>query len=150
MPAEAPTTGLVPSVVERSVEVRAHADAVWRVMVDPELGPRWLGGFRFESDWAVGGPFALVGTLNGHLYRDSGTLLGVESGRLLRFAHWSKLWRIPDIPGNRAVMTLALITEGDHTRVDLRHELPAAEALAQHSNFFWRGALEQLRRLCEG
>lgn len=149
MPPETPTAGLAPSVVERTVEVRARADAIWRVMVDPELGPRWLGGFRFESTWEVGGPFALVGTLNGRAYSEAGTLLRVEPGHVLRFAHWSKLWRIPDIPSNQAVMTLALTTEGDHTRVDLRHELPAAEALAQHSNFFWRGALEQLRRLCE-
>ena len=150
MAPEAPSTGFAPSVVERNVEAHAHADAVWRVMVDPELGPSWLGGFRFESTWEVGGPFALVGTLNGHAYREAGALLSVEPGRLLRFAHWSRLWRIPDIPHNRAVMTLTLIPDGDHTRVDLRHELPAGEALAQHSNFFWRGALEQLRRVCEG
>lgn len=149
MPSHSPLAEPGPSVVERTVEVRATADAVWHTMVDPEVGPRWLGGFRFESSWEVGGPFGLVGTLDGHNYREAGTLLTLEPGRLLRYAHWSELWRIPDIPSNRAVMTLTLAGEGDATRILLRHELPAGEALAQHSNFFWRGALEQLRRLCE-
>ncbi len=35
------------------------------------------------------------------------------------------------------------------TRVALRHELPAVEAIVPHARFFWGVALEQLRRLLE-
>lgn len=150
MPLDPDAARPAPTVVERSVVIRAAVDATWRAMMDPELGHRWLGGFRFVSSWEVGGPVSMVGTLNGEDYRDVGTVRMFEAGRVVQYDHWSTLWRVPDAPENRAVLTFSVEPEGEGTRVAIRHELPAVEALAQHSNFFWRGALEQLRRLVEG
>lgn len=48
------------------------------------------------------------------------------------------------------MLTLALEPDADGTTVTLHHALPDVEAIAPHSRCFWRGALEQLRRLVEG
>ncbi|MFN7145457.1 MAG: SRPBCC domain-containing protein [Myxococcota bacterium] len=138
------------TVLERSVAVRAAADEVWRVLVDPEQQPRWLGGFRFATTWEVGGAFALGGVLNAAEYREPGTLLALEPPRLLRYDHWSALWGVPDGPGNRAVLTLTVAPTAEGCTVALHHVLPDVKALPQHAGFFWRGALHQLRRLAEG
>jgi uncharacterized protein YndB with AHSA1/START domain len=137
-------------IVELSTGIRSSPAAVWEAMLDPERQPTWLGGFRFVGDWVIGGPVALVGTLNGREYREGGVLLAFEPQKRLAYSHWSAFWRVPDTPGNRAVLTIGLAPEGDGTRASVHHALPEVEAIAPHSRFFWRGALEQLRRLREG
>lgn len=134
-------------VVELAAVVAASPADVWRALTTPALLERWMGDFGFRSSWVVGGPFAVVGPLNGRAYEEAGTLLACEPPTLLRFDHWSRLWRIPDGPGGRAVMTIRCAAEGDGTRVSLTHALPLAEAIAPHSRFFWGVALERLRQL---
>lgn len=82
-------------------------------------------------------------------YSERGTLLAFEPGRYLRYDHWSPLWRIPDVPENRAVVSLEVEPDGDGTRVLFRHELPVVEAIAEHSDFFWRIGLAQLKKMVE-
>lgn len=141
---------LAPSTVTLSVPMAAPAAEIWRRIVVPELSRVWLGGFAFESSWRVGEALALAGVLSGRAYRETGTLLALEEGRLLSYSHWSALWRVPHTPQNRAVLTLTLTPAARGVTVQLHHALPAVEALSQHSHFFWRGALDQLRRIVEG
>ena len=137
-------------VVELTALIRGPVATVWGAILDPERQGAWLGGFRFEGGWTVGAPLALVGTLNGKPYRESGVLLAFEPERRIRYSHWSKLWRVPESPANRAILTLTLEPHADGTRVLLHHALPDVEAIEPHSRFFWRGGLEQLRRLVKG
>lgn len=129
--------------------IAATPAEVWNAITTPGRSERWMGDFRMSSSWEVGGPFAIVGRLNGQDYAETGVILAAEPPRLLRYEHWSRLWRVPDRPENRAVMTVSFEAEGDATRVALKHELPAVEAIVPHSRFFWGVALEQLRRLLE-
>jgi len=139
-----------PTLVERSVNIMAAPADVWRAIVDPEIAPHWMG-MRVVCSWEVGSDVTLTGTPLGADYIERGTLRAFEPGRLLRFDHWSPLWRVPDVPGNRAVVTLRVEAEagGHATRVFFTHELPVVEALAEHSDFFWRVGLAQLKKLME-
>ncbi len=135
--------------VELSTVIAAPAPDVWRALTTPALTERWMGAFRLLSSWEVGAPLAIVGQLNGHDYAETGTVLAAEAPTLLRYDHWSRLWRVPDEPGNRAVMTIRLAPDGDATRISLRHELPAVEAIRPHARFFWTVALDLLRQQVE-
>lgn len=137
-------------VVELSTSIRGSTEEVWAAMLDAARQPTWLGGFRFEGAWRVGAPLGLVGSLEGKAHREDGVLLGLDPGRLLRYSHFSSLWRVPNTAANHAILTLTLEGTAAGTIVSLHHALPEVEAIAQHSRFFWRGALEQLRRLVEG
>jgi len=134
--------------VERSVSIKAAPADVWRAMVDPELARKWMG-MRISCDWVVGSAVTFSETPLGPKYTERGTLLAFEPGKLLSFDHWSRLWRVPDTPENHAVMTLRVEAEGDGTRISFTHQLPVVEALAPHSDFFWRVALAQLRMQME-
>lgn len=136
------------ALVELSVTLTASAADVWRAIVDPDLALQWMG-MRIVCSWEVGSVLTMTETPLGESYRESGALLAFEPGKLLRYSHWSELWRVPDAPENRAVMTMRVESDGDATRLSLRHELPAVEAIAEHSAFFWRGGLYQLRKLLE-
>ncbi len=137
-----------PTLVERSVSIEASPADIWRAIVDPELGLRWMGK-RVVCSWEVGSPVTLTETPLGPDYSERNTLLAFEPSRLLRYDHWSPLWRVPDVPGNRAVVTLQVEPDGDQARVLFRQELPVVEALAEHSDFFWRVGLGQLKALME-
>ncbi len=138
------------SVVEFSILVSAPCARVWEAIVDPDITPQWMGGFRFLSTWEVGGPFTVSGTLNGREHREEGTLLAFQPGELLRYHHWSRLWRVPDLPTNRAVLEIRLRPIEGVTELLFKHQLPIVEALAQHSRFFWGVSLGVLRELVEG
>lgn len=147
-PTRAPRAG---PVVERSVTIAASPTEVWRAITDPDLAAKWMGGLRIASSWEVGSPITFRGTLHGlDDYVEHGTLLAFEPGKLLQYEHWSRLWRVADVPENRARFTLWVEPDAGVTRVSLRHDLPAVEAIAQHSDFFWRVGLELLRKLVEG
>jgi uncharacterized protein YndB with AHSA1/START domain len=137
-----------PSLVERSVKIMAAPADVWRAIVDPDLARHWMG-MRITSSWEVGTTVTLSETPLGTDYIECGTVLAFEPGRLLRFAHWSALWRVPDLPGNRAVVMLKVEPDGEGARVFFSHDLPEVEALAEHSDFFWRVGLAQLKELME-
>jgi uncharacterized protein YndB with AHSA1/START domain len=130
------------------VAIRAAPAEVWRAIVEPELEKQWMG-MRLECSWEVGSPITLTDTPLGPGYVERGTLLAFEPDRLLRYDHWSKLWRVPDLPANRAVLTLRVDAGGDGSRVTFHHDLPAVEALAEHSDFFWRVGLGLLKQLLE-
>jgi uncharacterized protein YndB with AHSA1/START domain len=138
-----------PGVVELSAHIPAAPAAVWRALTDPALTGRWMGGFRMLSSWQPGAPFTIVGSLNGRDYAETGTVLAADPPRLLRYDQWSRLWRVPDRPENRAVMTITLTPDDDATHLALVHELPAVEAIVPHSRFFWTVSLGQLRALFE-
>jgi uncharacterized protein YndB with AHSA1/START domain len=143
-----PAGGIAPraALVELSVTLTASAAEVWRAIVDPGLAPQWMG-LRMVCSWQVGSAITLTDTPLGPDYTERGTLLAFEPGKLLRYTHWSALWRVPDAPGNHAVMTMRVEADGDATRLSLAHELPDVEALAEHAAFFWRGGLYQLEQL---
>lgn len=128
--------------------VAADPADVWRAFTEPALTESWLGDFRMTSRWRVGDPFVIEGRqLNGHDHTTAGTVLAAEPPTLLRFDHWSSLWRVPDLPDNRAVMTVHIEPDGDRTRVTLIHALPVVEAIVPHARFFWSVALVQLQKL---
>lgn len=136
--------------VRRSVVIASPGAEVWRKMFDPETAPLWMGGFQMKSSWEIGSPLTLGGTVSGSHYEERGTVLAFQPGELLCYSHWSRLWRVPDTPENQAVMTFRVEPEGDATRVSITHDLPVVEAIAQHSDFFWRVGLGRLRELAEG
>lgn len=131
----------------RTTPILAPPAAVWRALTDPAQGHRWLGDFRFETDWQVGAPFAIAGRLNGHDYWERGTLRALEPARLLEFDHFSPLWRLADRPEHYATLSLHLHPSAQGTALTYRHALPAVPALAQHADFFWRGAIYALQQL---
>lgn len=133
--------------IELRETISASPAAVWHAIT--ELGPSWLGGFRFETDWQVGGSFSICGKLQNKTYRETGQLLMLDPPGVVQYSHWSRLWRLPNLPENHAILTLRLEPENAETRVLLHHELPEVQALAEHSQFFWQGALWRLKRLVE-
>lgn len=137
-------------VVDKSVRIRAPIEEVWRALVDPDMTARWLGGARVESTWEVGTAITFTGTLQGKDFRDSGTILAIEPGKILRYNHWSRFSRLPDAAESRSVITLRLESTNGETCLSVKHEHPPVDPMSKHSDYFWGVALEVLKGLVQG
>jgi len=102
-----------------------------------------------EPDFEEGGAITWKGEWKGKAYEDKGTILKVEPRRRLQYSHCSPLSGVPDTPGNRHTVTIALPAARGQTRVDLSQDNNASEESREHSEKNWRGVLEGLKRLLE-
>jgi uncharacterized protein YndB with AHSA1/START domain len=135
--------------VQHSIRIRAKPSAVWATLIDLAKIARWMGGAHVESTWQPGGAISFTGTLHGRPYQDRGTVLACEPEQLLRYSHWSALSRLPDSADTRTVITLRLQANGDETDLEVCHDNLASDVAFGHARFFWRNALQDLKRIAE-
>ena len=139
-------------VVEKSVEISTSTDQVWRALTEPEMIAKWMADAQVESKWKPGSDITFTGTMpNFNLkYRDRGTVITAEQGKILQYSHWSQMTRLPDTPENRTIFTFLLDrVDENKTRLTMRHENFSSETEYKHSNFFWGVALYMLKNLLE-
>jgi len=138
-------------LVEKTVQIKAQANAVWAMLTNPEKVCQWMAGARVESTWQVGSPIRFSFELDGHTYRDGGTILEFEPERTLRYSHWSALSGLPESPEMHSLMSFRLHPGEGGTRLSLTHEHPATAPpeMAKHSNYFWGVALHVLKEIAE-
>lgn len=135
--------------VLKSVEIDASMQNVWRALTQTDQVAQWMGGVRVESTWEPGAGITFSGRIHNYTVHDRGTVLGVEPGKLLRYSHWSKLSRLPDLPQNRTIITLSLEWTGEMTRLTVRHECFYSDDAYGHANYFWGFALNDIKDLLE-
>ena len=114
---------------------------MWDALVDPEAIRRYMFGTIVISDWTEGSPIVWRGEWKGKAYKDTGVILRLERGRVLRYSHFSPLSGLPDTPENHHTVTIELGEQAGRTRVWLAR---AAQQEAKPSEGEW-GALPLCR-----
>lgn len=73
--------------VEKSVDIRASASTVWRVLTDPDLTEQWIAEFgmdgHIESVWKIGTPVLWKDDSGEIIVR--GNVIALEPSRFLHF-----------------------------------------------------------------
>lgn len=138
-------------IVEKSVEIAASSQEVWRALTEPDRIRQWMDGAQVESTWMPGSDITFTGTMPNfnRKYRDRGTVLAVEPGKRLQYSHWSQMSRLPDLPQNRTIFTFTLEASGENTRLTLHQENFQSDVAYKHANFFWGVALHMIKKLLE-
>jgi uncharacterized protein YndB with AHSA1/START domain len=138
-------------IVVKSIEILATPDRVWSALTESDKIAQWMGDTHIETKWEMGGDIIFTGTMPNfnRKYRDRGTILVVEQGKLLRYNRWSEITRLPDTPQNRTLITFILDEMEEKTRLTVRHENFHSEVEYKHANFFWPVALHMLKNLLE-
>ena len=139
-------------IVEKSVEISASTNDVWRMLTEPEQIAKWMDGARVESTWQVGSEITFSGTMPNFnkKYRDHGTVLAIEREKFLQYSHWSQMTRLVDVPENRTIMTFILDPLDEKTRLTFRQENFHSDVEYRHANFFWGVGLHMMKKLLEG
>jgi uncharacterized protein YndB with AHSA1/START domain len=111
-----------PLVARASATIDAPAARVWDALVDPETSRRYMFGTTVISDWTEGSPIVWKGEWKGKAYEDTGVILRLERGRVLRYSHFSPLSGLPNTPENHHTVTIELLEQAGRTRVSLAQD----------------------------
>jgi uncharacterized protein YndB with AHSA1/START domain len=113
--------------IRKSIEVKAPADALWRVLTDNELIPQYMFGCVAETDWKPGSPLLWKGAADGKVYVKGDIVVVDESRRLEYTVIDPNNLAVPDIPSNYLTMIYEIkeqgeglvfeLTQGDYSKV---------------------------------
>ncbi|MDB5129507.1 SRPBCC domain-containing protein [Mucilaginibacter sp.] len=132
------------NLIERSIEINASPDKVWRVFTDAAI-TRQMGG-EYVSDWKVGSPFGWKG-VNGRQYT-YGEIMEIEAGKLLKH----KLFNRQDKSLIASEITYKFEENNGITTLFAREELSQSidEEDYKEAVQGWDTALYAVKQLAEG
>jgi uncharacterized protein YndB with AHSA1/START domain len=137
---------------EQSVMIGAAAERVWEYLVSPGLMKAWMAwpelALEIETDWAVGSPIIMRG-FHHVSFENTGTVLEFVPATRLAYTHLSSLSRLPDVPESHSVLEFSLKSDGSATVLRLRASGFPTSSIFKHLQFYWTGAMVELRRLVE-
>jgi uncharacterized protein YndB with AHSA1/START domain len=111
----------------KTVTIDAPRAKVWDALTNPEKVKLYLHGTNLSTDWKVGSPISWKGEWKGQSYEDKGTVLEVETGRLLKNTHWSPMGGSADKPENYHTVTYELKDAGGKTILTLTQDNNATQ-----------------------
>lgn len=113
---------------------------------------QWMSEMELEisTDWTVGGPISIKGTMYKKPFENSGTVLAIQPFQLLEYTHLSSLSRLPDVPESYTSIKFSLVPQGDRTELTLALSNFPDEVIYKHLAFYWNVTLELLKRFAEG
>jgi uncharacterized protein YndB with AHSA1/START domain len=135
------------SVIERSLDIAARPEIVFRLLTDPKQILRWQG-LEADVDAQPGGIYRVKMNALGH------TILGrfIEVTPVSRVVFtWG--WEHTDIPvpAGSTTVEITLTPSGNGTLLHLLHRgLPPVEELVQAHSLGWDHYIERLAAVAEG
>jgi uncharacterized protein YndB with AHSA1/START domain len=138
-----------PLVARACATIDAPAARVWDALVDPATIRRYMFGTTVISDWTKGSPIVWKGEWKGKAYEDTGVIVRLERGRVLRYSHFSPLSGLPNTPENHHTVTIELLEQTGRTRVSLAQDNNPTKLARQHSERNWSAMLAGLKQLLE-
>jgi uncharacterized protein YndB with AHSA1/START domain len=130
-------------------EINAPVANVWDALVNPNKIKQYLFGTDTHCDWKVGSSLRFTGEWEGRHYEDKGTILEIETGKLLSYSYWSSFSGQPDVPANYQIVTFKLTPAGNLTRLLLTQQNIRSEETKAHSEQNWKMVLTSLKELVE-
>lgn len=142
-----------PDVITESVVIHAPAAVVWQYLTVPDLMQQWMLDtamtMAIMTNWQVGSPILMQGTLHGIAFENSGTVLHYEPTTLLAYTHLSSLSQLPGKPADFCKIAFSLIPAAQETALTLTITNFPTFAIFKHLELYWRVALVGLKKQIE-
>ena len=140
-------------VARAAVTIDASGAKVWDALVNPETIKHYMPVTDVVSEWREGSAILWKSEFQGKPFEVTGTVLWVESGRLLEYDHSRPIFRpagASRAPVTYQRVTIELSDEGAQTRLSVAERYNTTERELAHSEGGWRLALGNLKALLEG
>jgi uncharacterized protein YndB with AHSA1/START domain len=137
-------------IAKSTITIYAQADKVWDAITNPEFIKQYLYGAQVVTDWKEGSPIVYKGNYQGKAYEDKGSVLKVETQKLLVITHWSPLSGTPDRPENYHTVRYSLARENDRTHLTITQDNNSSKEEQQQNANFWKTALKSIKKMLEG
>lgn len=99
--------------IEKTVEIDAPAQVLWKILTDNEYIPQYMFGCKAETDWQPGSPLLWTGVADGKLYV-KGNIVSTSEPHLLEYTVIDpNNPAIEDIPANYLTMTFRVEPRGE-------------------------------------
>jgi uncharacterized protein YndB with AHSA1/START domain len=122
---------------------------VWTALTDPEIVKQYFFGTKLQTSWKIGDPITFSGEWEGKEYIDKGTVLQIETGRLIAYNYWSSFSGKEDKPENYANITYQLEQEGNQTKLTIQQDSIADQQALAHSEQNWKMVVNSMKELIE-
>ncbi|HLA52181.1 MAG TPA: SRPBCC family protein [Flavitalea sp.] len=134
---------------QASISIHAQPDKVWSAITEPEEIKKYFFGTDTITDWKVGHPITFEGEWEGKKYKDKGTILAFEPGKMLRYSYWSSMSGIEDKPENYVPITYEIDLDNSGTKVTITQENIPSQEMKEHSLENWKKVLQGLKKVVE-
>jgi uncharacterized protein YndB with AHSA1/START domain len=138
--------------ITKSITIFAPAKKVWDALTIPELMKVWMfdSEINIESEFKVGMPIKICGTLHEQAFENIGTIQIFEPAKKFQYTSLSSLSHLKNIPENYSVLTFELSENNNQTAITFTQTNFPGKASYEHSNFYWGTALVMLKKFIEG
>ena len=130
-------------------EINAPGALIWDALINPDKIKLYLFGTTTHCDWKVGSSLCFTGEWEGQHYEDKGTILAIETEKLLSYSYWSNFSGLPDVPEHYQIVSFRLEKAGDKTHLQLTQQNIRSEEAKSHSEQNWKMVLNSLKQLVE-
>ena len=139
------------NIVRKTVHINAPTSVVWEALTNPEIMKKWMSETEINilTNWRVGTPFVIRGSLHRVMFENKGTVLQFELEKLLQYSHLSSLSRLPDTPENYSIIEFRLAPINNQTELAFTASNFPTEIIYKHFAFYWNVTLEILKRMME-
>ncbi|HMG16824.1 MAG TPA: SRPBCC family protein [Saprospiraceae bacterium] len=132
-----------------SVNIKAPASKVWRVLTDPELIKEYLFGTKAISEWKEGSPILFTGEWGGNKYEDKGVILTLEKDKIFQYSYWSSYSGMKDLPENYSVVSNILSESNEETILMIVQQGFKDQAAMDHTTENWKSVLTKIKSISE-
>ena len=139
-------------VARVSLTMNASRARVWDALVDPEKIKQYILASEVVSEWREGSPIVWKSEFHGKPFVIRGTVLRVESERLLEFEQSRPIFRASQAvrTSDYHRVTIELSDEGAGTHLSLTERGSTTQRELAHSEGGWKLALGNMKALLEG
>ncbi|MBS1531811.1 MAG: SRPBCC domain-containing protein [Bacteroidetes bacterium] len=135
--------------LKTSIGIKAPAAKVWQALTDPAIVKQYFFGTNVKSDWKKGGAITWEGEWEGKSYKDTGTILDIDPGRMVKYDYWSSMSGTENIPENYVDVTYELSENSGITTLTITQERIKSEEAKNHSEQNWQWVFGKMREMVE-
>ena len=132
-----------------SISINAPKSKVWMALIDPEQVKKYLFGTTMKSEWKVGSAITFSGVWEGKPYMDKGTILQIETEKILKYNYWSSFSGTEDKPENYANIVYSLEEKNGETVFSILQDGIKTKEARDHSEQNWKMVMNNLKELLE-
>lgn len=135
--------------LKTSIEIKAPAAKVWQALTDRSIVKQYFFGTDVKSDWKKGSTITWEGEWEGKSYKDTGTVLDIDPGRMIKYDYWSSMSGTENIPENYVDVTYELSENNGKTTLTITQEKIKSEESKNHSEQNWQGVFGKMKEMVE-
>tara|TARA_B100000749_G_C18298133_1_gene411352 strand:- start:159 stop:602 length:444 start_codon:yes stop_codon:yes gene_type:complete len=132
-----------------SLEIEAPISKVWDAVINPEKIKKYFFGTEAISDWKEGSELKFQGEWEGTPYVDKGTILEIESEKILKYDYISSFSQLEDKPENRAIIAMKVSPTSTGTMLEIIQQGFESKETYEHSESNWKSVMEDMKKRVE-